>query len=533
MSLLDDVNYIFEKKFCCLEQFFPSYLFYFTFIPRNKLVYMLCNIILYWLAILIYYKKLRTSIGYKMFFFLSTFLFFIGSNGISEIIMNIGFTLFLIAMLAKEFFEHNWWKVSVIMTMLASSSKLSRIFLVYFIYLRGKQIYLSFINHKVPILKPLRDSFFTVIQFILLPLSFYFLLILSDLKFRNKWCESSNVFSFGFQSGLIGFDSHKKISPIFETYSTKEYYKNNKYVMDRSIISILNIKHRCFIVPFYTVLTDADQIKYFEIIKIYENDFEDENPRFIKNGDVVRLKSLGNEKFIGFRDPEISLSDNKLFSLTFDDFKDQEDFWKVECSDFLVSREKPVKFFHIKKEMYMGASKSNNTITFHISLYSELKSREFYIIDNINHKYYIEKFKDKKAKEEIYAFPKLPFIKIFLEYLNKQKNPNQNDINNLFTIIKNRKKNYLKFSIIIFFIFQIILSFIFVLQSLFSYVQNIRNASQKPIDSLTAYFLYLFLFSILGFIFISREIFICLYISNIFNSIFIISRNKQTKVKAE
>lgn len=513
-----------------VEQLFSSYFLYFTHCWIHHHLFTGFNILI---CFMITYLALKT---FKYFFnsFLLSFLFL---HVLFFVISTIAFVnfennilnIFFITLLVNFLYANAWWSISFVISAFFVSNNLAIVFLVYFIVIKFKNIYSQLINHKIPLSVPLKTFIKSILQLLIIPLFFYFGFACLDIATRNKWCEFSNKLSFEYQSNLSGFDAHSKISPDLTPNKSEKFLfsKSNKYVMDRSIVSILNIRHRGFItIPYQNTVGENNDFNYLEIIKIYNENFNDEEPRFIKNGDIVRLKFLNNEKYIGFKEPKVVLQNQKLLNLSFEQFEDQNDFWKVECLDYLSARDQIVKFFHVNKEMYMGCNVANSELVLHISAYSNHKSREFYIVDSYNHDYFIKNFENDRARATVTNFPLYSFRNKLFEYVTNIKNTETHFFDGIYNFFWKDTKFSFEIAIKLLVISQFILSLIISLWFLFLYVLKHRYSLCKLPNNHVYNCCYIFICSLIGSLCFSSQIDICFYTSILFNFSFLVSLYK-------
>lgn len=180
--------------------------------------------------------------------------------------------------------------------------------------------------------------------------------------------------------------------------TSKILSETHKYIMDRSEVNLLNIRH-------------LYSFKNLIVEKIHENTDIEEEDRYIKYGDhckIYRYTSV-DENNSGSRKEYLSLFEEKDQSDKFllskwisdgDDAKTMFVFEKLENlsekeSDFVVSRI-PFRIKHINTNEYL-------CLKYDMELYWSVNARkisyQFMFEINENHPYYLKHFTDNKCRE--------------------------------------------------------------------------------------------------------------------------------------
>lgn len=345
-----------------------------------------CSVSLFSLSIGLFSKT--TSIS---FYFVEVLVFFCYEMFIKERYLTAVFLLSLIATIDFIF-------VPIAFTLL----------LVFFV-----KVYKNLINPKVNVKSALVHAWYISFLIISLPLLALIAISSVDLLVRNTHTDASLSFSIPFQASLKNFNIIKG----FEKGHPKDYTEepaSSLYVMDRAQISLLNKKHKAFFSLKKSVDGSKKFSKFGEIHKIHREEFEDEEPRFIKNGDHVKFKNVDEDGFLGVKRTDVNA---KFLTPKIDDFEESEDLWEVVCDGYLKARSTEVKFVNISSGDPLCAKMLKSTPKMHASYFSEVGSRIFYIADAYNHPYYKKTFKDPKATESIRKFKSSGPASMLLEYL--------------------------------------------------------------------------------------------------------------------
>lgn len=318
---------------------------------------------------------------------------------------------FFAASLVYSLASDKAWYSSVLLGMAVSSDPLCLVFFIPFLCSRLRGLYRFMINPAHGQASIARNTLKVLVQTQLLPCAIFVSSVLIDMQIRNRHGLHAREYTLAYQASLKDFS----ISSGLHSDAAQTPSSTDLYVMDRSVVSIVNIKHKGFLSFPKNQAGDRDAC-YFEIQKIHEKEFDDEEPRFIGNNDTVKLKSIGRDVFMGIKEkPE--KSDDKFTDVIFDTFANDYDFWRVECTSSLKARTEAVRFVHVHTGLILGCTRTKNTLDIHGSIYSEKRSRLFYIAENRNHSYYKTHFKDQRTKEQVTAFPGLPTRLMFSEYL--------------------------------------------------------------------------------------------------------------------
>lgn len=233
-----------------------------------------------------------------------------------------------------------------------------------------------------------------------------------DLIIRNSHSQAALEYSIEFQASLKNFDIQKGFEKA-HVGSTKTE-KTDLYVMDRSIISLLNAKHHTFFSLDGVIKSSAEPMMFCEIHKVHPTEFTDEEPRFIQNGDIVKFRDLNTNMFLGWT---VTDSKNKFRNIFLGEIPEKGDFWVVETDGYLRARTNKVKFRSIKSSDYLCARRMKKQGALSVSYNADEYSKFFYITENTNHAHYKENFENELARKTVVDFTKLSFSNRLLEYL--------------------------------------------------------------------------------------------------------------------
>lgn len=266
------------------------------------------------------------------------------------------------------------------------------------------------------------------------PMVFLFAISAIDLNFKNRHSDLALNYSIPFQASLKNFNIYKGFIKGHDSIEN-ELNSSHQYVMDRSIISLLNKKHKVFFDIKDTIESSKEFVEFCEIHKIHEDEFDNEGPRFIANGDTVKFKHLIDEKFVGIKrnDP-----DEKFVSLKIDNSEDDSDLWEVICDGYLRAWSSEVVFKNLNSGDFLSVRMVKNDGQIRGSYHSEPSSRVFYIARNTNHPFYIENFIDEKARSTVTQFKKYGMIRMIIEYIKTIDIKANSKIEN--THVSSRKK---------------------------------------------------------------------------------------------
>ncbi|ELA41503.1 uncharacterized protein VICG_01487, partial [Vittaforma corneae ATCC 50505] len=276
----------------------------------------------------------------------------------------------------------------------------------------SRKIYQKLINPKNSVLKTLLGGLKPTALFILLPIIFLAAFISFDLHVRNTHSQESLGFSLPFQSSLKNFDITQG---FINSHSPNNSLETDLYVMDRSIISVMSKKHNAFFSIGESVEGSKKFTRFCEIHKIHGQDFDDEEPRFIKDGDYVKFKHIEEDKFVGMKRND---SDQKFVELSAGTFESDEDLWQIVTDGYLKTRFSEVEFKNVNSGDQLCAKMVKDQPSLNASFYSDVKSRVFYIADNVNHDYFKANFHDYRTRITTNEYPTHSFFKKLQEYLS-------------------------------------------------------------------------------------------------------------------
>lgn len=377
------------------------------------------------------------------------------NNAVSLLFINLAFYHIL---------QSNELCASLLVGIATSSSFYAVSTLIYFIYYKLVKLYKFSVNPKNSVMSIFKKLTVMIIQVLLIPVIIFILSVCIDLSVRNNSSNYSANYSLKFQTRLNNFNIDGKINnfdePLKLNTSNSKTEDVNMYVIDRSIISLINIKHKSFLLNESS--TDQEiKSNFFEIQKVFSEEFDDEEPRFIKNGDIVKMKYVNEEKYLGVKK---DTTDKKLKEVIFAEFENDDDLWKVECNGYLTARSQFIQLMHVNKGIYLGCSRIYNNLIIHASHYSDKKSRLFCIANNTNHLYFKHNFSDLRANSIIEDFTKLTFVEAFFEYISAIISNTKdewiifkNEVTNNKSFTKNLSKIACIYSLILLFILTVML----------------------------------------------------------------------------
>ncbi|ADM11695.1 dolichyl-phosphate-mannose protein O-mannosyltransferase-like protein [Encephalitozoon intestinalis ATCC 50506] len=269
--------------------------------------------------------------------------------------------------------------------------------------------------------KAFQKLFKGIIAFAVIPASIYFLSFLVHYSIQNQHARDAEKFSVEFQATLKG----------------SMHEPTDKYLMDRSIVTILNQKHNVYLnmkegIPSCSGQKAEDSM--WMIIKVHSNhsggEVEEEG-RYINHGDLVKMVEFGSNMCLRVVNEDTEDKFRKVLGFVQEDNEaNEEDIWQIIGDGPVVSRNSLVRFRHYKTAMDLcirslrrseESEDGENTIEKGVSgsLYSDNKSRLFYISDNRNHDFFKKNFEDGRPKEEVLNFPQKGFMSKMFEHHRK------------------------------------------------------------------------------------------------------------------
>jgi dolichyl-phosphate-mannose-protein mannosyltransferase len=225
--------------------------------------------------------------------------------------------------------------------------------------------------------------------------------------------------------------------------------ESDKYLMDRSIITLINVKCRAYLKSEDSAYLGGSmqQIVYagyaknessvWRMIKIHVREDEsvteiqDEESMFIKSGDYVKFVHMITEKYLHSHNVESPLSkENKFNEVSCygserENNTDENDYWKIYSdTEYVETRTSHIKLLHVKTGMYMGMRSPNNPLApnkleVYTSVEAGHENRYFMVEDNRIEDYFRDEFTDHKTHEKIHSYKKKGFIQKIVEY-NKE-----------------------------------------------------------------------------------------------------------------
>lgn len=237
---------------------------------------------------------------------------------------------------------------------------------------------------------------------------------LLDILVRNKHSKESLILSLPFQATLKNFDLTQGLTDAHS--QSDEPQPTDLYVMDRSVIALMSKKFNTFFAISDKIYGTKEFVEFCEIEKIHDETFTDEEPRFIRNNDRIRLKHVEDKKYIGLRRAE---TEQKVAELTLCEKDDDlTSFWYIRTDgDYVKSRHDIVTFINMETHDFLCTRGLKKKETLEASIYAEREARKFYIVDNVNHNYYKKMFTDYRAKMTTITYPQALLRERLKEYL--------------------------------------------------------------------------------------------------------------------
>lgn len=281
--------------------------------------------------------------------------------------------------------------------------------------------YTKLLDPNNSVIKTIRCGTIVVFQLLPVPLMFSTLFIFLDLLIRNKHSKNSLSFPIEFQASLKNFNALQGFENAHGAFN--QVPETDLYVMDRSIISLMSKKHNTFFTIENDSVTGTKQHTLFcEIQKVHDTDFENEEPRFIKNGDRVKLAMIESGRILGInKNKDKAEIESKFIRLVIDDPADNPTIWKVSTDGYLKTRFSEVAFISETDGYNLSARMVNMKPILYASHHSIIESRKFCIITNKNHEYFRKAFVDYRASittDKYPAFSKLKKLWVLLKTLN-------------------------------------------------------------------------------------------------------------------
>lgn len=410
-ELKEHVQSIFNRTFYGINPLpLPSYilssLFLFNVVPSLPFINTMLFLISKLLTLsLIDHRSIKNILNIFLFMILSSFEF------IKSTSINSYFAVIFTVITLKHFLNQNYFLMCFFLSLLTVTDTSFTCIMFSLAITLFINTYNKLIDPKNNVKKTVIHSLKILSLILVVPMTFYFGFISSDLLIRNRHSKNGLSFSLPFQSTLENFDISQGFTDGHIKGSRKE---TDLYVMDRSIISMMSKKHNSF----FTINDDIKGSKSYkifcEIHKIHSSDFEDEEPRFIKDGDFVKFKHITEDKFVGMKRKDPS---DKFIDLSIGVFENDEDLWKVSTDGYLKTLSSEVEFINVASGDNLCAKVVNDKPNIYGSFYSEVKSRIFYIAGNLNHEYFRDNFHDYKVRMATTEYSRHSFIKKLIEYL--------------------------------------------------------------------------------------------------------------------
>ncbi|KAI5149372.1 hypothetical protein ENBRE01_0860 [Enteropsectra breve] len=306
----------------------------------------------------------------------------------------------------KTISDGHFWMGTLFYSLTVSCDLYCMVLWPAFFYIRMKSLFYFSADLKNGAWSMCKEAMKTFLQLLLVPNALLIMSIAIDLNVRNRHSTNgASMYSLNFNTNLEKFSKSKSFGA--------DETKNNRFLMDRSVVSLFNIKHKKFVI-------DEEENRYFEIQKVHDKDFSDEEPRFIKNGDTIKFNIEGTERYLGLK---IENKDDKFNTAAFKAWEDEDATWRVECEGYLQADSTTVRFVHGPTGLFMGSRKIKasgdkaGVLEMHGSVYGEKSSRDYLILENENHPYFIENFMDERCREKSSGFKKMSRLEMLIEHL--------------------------------------------------------------------------------------------------------------------
>lgn len=259
--------------------------------------------------------------------------------------------------------------------------------------------------------------------FVLLPTLIYLLSFLAHYSIQRLHTDGARGFSVEFQAALQG--------------SVQE--PADKYLMDRSIVTILNQKHGVYLgmrgdVP--SCSRERTEGSMWTIVKVHPSNSGEgigKDDRYIRHGDLVKVVAFVSSMCLRVVAEDTEDKFRKVLGFAQqDDDADENDIWQVIGDGDVVSRTSLIRLRHYKTAVDLcvrnlrkpDQDEDNEDIEKIVSgsVYSDTRSRMFYISDNRNHDFFKKNFSDHRPRETVLAFPAKGFLARVLEHHSKLVN---------------------------------------------------------------------------------------------------------------
>lgn len=266
-----------------------------------------------------------------------------------------------------------------------------------------------------------------ILALILVPVLVYLTSFWIHYSLQEHVSESGSEFSIEFQS----------------TLRSHTHEPADKYLMDRSVVTILNQKHRAYLnmeasEPFGCSVKDEGSM--WTIVKVHLDESGGakvgEEDRYVRDGDFVKIVGFNSNMCLRVVSDD---SDDKFKKVLgfhqSGDSADEDDIWQIHGDGYVIARRSLVRFKHYKSSVDLcvrglqradddseaedtdGHQRNRRIVSG--SLYSESSSRLFYISDNRNHEFFKKNFEDGRPRESVLEFPKKSFVQKLAEHHTK------------------------------------------------------------------------------------------------------------------
>ncbi|KAI4291550.1 hypothetical protein PAPHI01_0824 [Pancytospora philotis] len=431
---------------------------------------------------------------------------------LAERIGNMSFAVPFAALAVKALLLEQHWRACTYIAMALSCDVRTCVFLLAFSCSRAFSLYKYAIDHTNTPRQISARGLAALVQ-VAVPLLGLFVGTTVDMHMRTNFGPHAAEYSLGFQTALKGF-SMERAASLDRTMggtalAADAASSTDAYVMDRSIISLVNLKHRTFIN--HPSEQNTGRVCSFEIQKIHQEDFSGEEPRFIENGDTIKLRHIDSDTFLGIQKaPEGS---EKFADAYFGEFENDHDMWRVECDGMLRARSELLRLVHTGTGLVLCCTKSGRSTSLHGSVYAEKSSRLFCIVSNSNHTFFKTNFSSPLKDLQVHGYFAHGYLKRLAEYAFNKLGSSQLSAQKVFDSRSARATIFCSYVLRA----NLVLSAVSIILLLLNYVSLRRY--KRSVNVLGVEYLYAFLFlgHTFGALFAAIDWYMLLYTSVAFN----------------
>lgn len=404
MSFINDINYFTLNKFAGTEILcFPSMLTYFIFYLVNTQIKVNLETFLKTLNVVVF-MIFNIAVAYKrsiIYVYLSLVCFFKVSSMRYELDTQIFGALFYVMFMNSIRIQKKHNYLVYLSAYLAMLSDTSNVILVggILLFSRLKRMFDNYLNRRSNFMDILK-LFTTVLTYLV---AFTALAFTDLFYFRSQFSTKVDKYDISLRNAFVKNYNKLVVFNLEDSYN-KSLSSTHTYVMDRSEIDLLNIRHK-------------HSYGNLLIEKIHETVDIGEEERFIKYGDECKLYKYKEDKKLYLNIASEKNDDDKfLHAKWLENDTDDETIVIIEKfkSEKLIDRNIDRWFLdnspdsnskYVKaREFFIVKHKSTNEklcTKFDLELHWSVNARKlsylFMIENNENHPYYLKHFKDKKC----------------------------------------------------------------------------------------------------------------------------------------